>query len=169
MARHKPETYRQRGNIAPQLALRVTWEDIEEGVREDAKTCAIAHAVLRVFPDAEYLRVDMNEVAFSLPSRGIRRRYFQTAPGAKATFHFDRGELDKLHPFTLRLNDGIEVPMGWRAKHPGSSRAGKTYRNTGWVAPVRFTRRRYFGACNIATEEGELALSRLGAKETRER
>lgn len=141
------------GRVAPQLHINVTKEDINKGCLKNAATCMIAQAVMRSFPGAQFLRIDAREIAFSDPQTQTRRRYFNTAKGAKAVLKFDKGDRD-IRPFGLHLNDGIVVPMGWRAKHPGSTRKGKIYRRTGKKG-VRYTKFRHFGACNIQVPESE--------------
>jgi hypothetical protein len=144
----------KRGKVAPQLVLEVRQDHIDKGILKNASACMVAQAVMSRFPEAQYIRCDTREVSFSLPSKKIRRRYFMTPGTAKAVVHFDRGEKDKLTPFVARLNDGIEVPMGWRAKHPGSTRKHKLYRKTG--KGIRYTKHRHFGACNISQADAEI-------------
>lgn len=141
---------------APRLQLHVTKADIEKGCRNNASQCMEAQAILRHFPEAQFIRCDTREISFSLPSIQRRRRYFQTPVSAKNVVKFDRGE--EIKPFKLDLTNGIEIPMGWKAKHPGSTRKHKIYKKTGKKA-VRYSKHRHFGACNISDAEAEVATS----------
>lgn len=114
----------------------------------------IAQAILRTYPQAQFIRVDAREVAFSDPSSQTRVRYFNSAKGALNVIKFDRGDKD-IKPFALNLHDGVVIPMGWKAKHPGSTRKGKIYKRTGRKV-TRYTKFRHYGACNIKDSEAEV-------------
>lgn len=148
------------GRIAPQLNLGISQGDIDKGCMGDGGMCMIARSVMRAFPGAQYLRCDRREIAFSDPATHTRRRYFNTPAGANAVWLFDQGRKDEIKPFRLNLHDGVVIPMGWQAKHPGSDRRNKIYKKTGKKA-MRFTRRRSYGACNITGTEAEVAASTL--------
>lgn len=139
-----------RGTTARQRDFRVTQAHCDAGCRKDATSCMIAQAIKDKYPQAIYLNVTLRECAWSDPKANVRHRYFTPASAAKALRRYDAGLPVK--PFYLHLNDGITFPMGWRAKHPGSTRKGKRYRRTG-VVGVRYTKYRSFGANNIKDEE----------------
>lgn len=145
-----------QGRIAPQLNLKITQGDLDAGCQKDASSCAAARAVMRRFPEAQFIRADTKELSFSLPSLKRRFRYFMPAAGAQFVTRFDQGD-STLGPTTLRLNNGMDIPMGWQAKHPGSTRKARVYRRTGKKA-IRYTKHRSFGACNIPQHQAEAIL-----------
>lgn len=152
----KGQAHVSRGKVAEPVDLRITAEHINKGCRDNAAICVVAQAVLSFCPSATHIHCDIKEVSWSDPTTQMRTRMFNTPRGAALIRAFDKGEMEKIKPTRLRLNEGITFPMGWRAKHPGSTRKGKTYKRTG-KAGIRYTKYRHFGACNIQDYEAPQA------------
>ena len=143
----------RRGKQARQVDFKVTAKHCALGCRNNAANCMVAQAIMEKIPHATHVHVTTREVSWSDPVSRERHRYFNTPTGDMAVRRFDAGL--PVTPFALHLNDGITFPMGWKAKHPGSTRKGKTYRRTGKTG-VRYSKHRTFGANNIKGYEESL-------------
>lgn len=133
---------KQKKPPAPALKVRVREEHVKTACRRDSHHCMIADALRDAVPEAKYIMVDLQSVRWSDLERGYRFVYFTPPLAQEALIRFDQGKA--VAPFRFALRNGITRLVGWRANHPNSSRAGKSYRRTKRTRLVP-TREREFG------------------------
>lgn len=153
MPSHKSPIVRT-AKLIHKILVSVTQTDITEGKRNCRDTCMFALAVERALRaagfDPSYIIVDTQFVRFTLIQNGLR--YFYPVPNKlyQAIVAFDAGK--RVTPFsvTLYAEDGAFArKSGWKAGHPNSNRAGRTYRHTGKAPRYAVTKCRVFGRCSL--------------------
>lgn len=84
--------------------IKVTQDDINEGVRDQSAHCIVATAIGRQIPDATRISVDVQDIRFTI---GEERLVFPTPRSVAAyVIAFDAGDFDQIKPITVVLRDG---------------------------------------------------------------
>jgi len=90
--------------MAHSYGIRVTQDDINEGVRDSSAHCIVATAIGRQIPDATRISVDVQDIRFTV---GEERMVFSTPRSVAAyVIAFDKGDFDQIKPITVLLRDG---------------------------------------------------------------
>lgn len=90
--------------MAHSYGIKVTQDDINEGVRDSSAHCIVATAIGRQIPDATHISVDVQDIRFTI---GEERLIFSTPrPVAAYVLAFDAGDFDQIRPITVLLRDG---------------------------------------------------------------
>lgn len=113
----------------PKLKVKVRKKHIENGKVQDSRHCMIADAIHDADPEARYVSVDLQSIAWSHLAEGKRFIAFTPAKAQTALLEFDSGI--KPNPFMFTAHCAVVRKVGWQANHPGKSRVGKVYRQTG--------------------------------------
>ncbi len=140
---------------APVVKVKITRNMIQTATLRNSNKCMIADGIRLARPDARFIRVTAQCIAFSDHEAGLRYKFFTPQRAIKALLKFDEGDKD-IKPFRVRLVDGNVYKAGWKANHPNSDRRGKRYRKTGITRP-RGPQKREFGMCLLAKPKGTAA------------
>jgi hypothetical protein len=90
------------------MFIHISKKNIEEATIKDSNHCMIADAVKDRIPSAQYIKVDLQSIKFSLPETKERYTYFTPPRAQMNIIRFDQGD-KSIEPFKFDLKDPVLV------------------------------------------------------------